>query len=572
MLTKYVRQACPPLRMSRDQIAGNRDPGSDEPGSDGRQSNGRLGDVWRWARRAYEIFEGSTIPAETYQPTVHKPLIEYDGPGDVEEIDRYWLNAPYSMAVISEDPENFQHQYEAVEPTLTAAERELLDRLEEEVREPILYREPGEADPDEVLHEELRKRLEEYGFETTAEGFFKLYYYLYRDFRGYGKIDPLLNDPFIEDISCNGYNRPVYIYHSQYTDVRTNLVFEQPELDRYLIKLAQRSGRHISAGDPIVETTLPEGSRAELSLGEQITPHGSSFTIRKYASDPFTPINLIELGTFSIEQMAYLWLAIENNKNLIFAGGTASGKTTSMNAVSMFIPPRSKVVTIEDTRELTLQHENWLSSVTRERIGEERDITMFDLLRSGLRHRPEYIIVGEIRGREALTMFQAMNTGHTTYTTMHADSVQTVINRLENEPINTPRQMIEALDILCIQYLARRGEERVRRNRQMAEISDIDNRTGELSYSEKFEWRPDSDTFSHMLGTSGVLEEISESRGWSRTELQRELRNRRWVLEFLLEKGISDYRQFTSVVNEYYSDPTNVLDRVRKAGIGQEIS
>lgn len=533
---------------------------------------GPVQELQRWARRTFEVLRGTTIPVESYQPDIHEPLITYSSRDGTDEQERYWLNAPYVMAVITRDPEKFEYQYDIVEPRLSNLEVQLLDRLEEEVREPILYREQDGQDPQTVLREELRKRLEEYGVEMTPESFFKLYYYLYRDFRGYGKIDPLLHDPYIEDISCNGYGLPVYIYHSEYTDIRTNISYQQDELDRYLITLAQRSGRHISAGDPIVETTLPDGSRAELSLGEQVTPRGSSFTIRKYAADPFTPVDLIDLGTFSIEQMAYLWLAIENNKNLIFAGGTASGKTTSMNAVSMFIPPRSKVVTIEDTRELTLQHENWLSSVTRERIGEERDITMFDLLRSGLRHRPEYIIVGEIRGEEALTMFQAMNTGHTTYTTMHADSVQTVINRLENEPINTPRQMIEALDILCIQLLTRRGDERVRRNRQLAEINDIDTRTGELSYSEKFEWRPDSDTFSHMLGTSEVLDDIRESRGWGQTQLRRELRNRRWVLEFMLEKDITDYRQFTSVVNEYYSEPDRVLERVAAAGIGQELA
>lgn len=540
---------------------------------DRRSQHGSVvGDLRQWGRRTLEVLRGTSIPVDSYDPSVHSPLITHSGPDDLEEIERYWLNAPYAMAVISRDPEKFEHRYHTVEPTLSDIERRLLERLEEEVREPILYREQDGREPQIVLREELRKRLEEYGVDISPESFFKLYYYLYRDFRGYGKIDPLLHDPYIEDISCNGNGLPIYVYHSEYTDIRTDISFERSDLDRYLVKLAQRSGRHISAGDPIVETTLPDGSRAELSLGEQVTPRGSSFTIRKYAADPFTPINLIDLGTFSIEQMAYLWLAIENNKNLIFAGGTASGKTTSMNAVSMFIPPRSKVVTIEDTRELTLHHENWLSSVTRERIGEERDITMYDLLRSGLRHRPEYIIVGEIRGEEALTMFQAMNTGHTTYTTMHADSVQTVINRLENEPINTPRQMIEALDILCIQLLTRRGEERVRRNRQLAEINEIDNRTGELSYSEKFEWRPESDEFTHMLGTSEVLDDIRESRGWSHSDLQRELRNRRWVLEFMWENDITDYRQFTSVVNEYYSEPDRVLKEVTASGIGHELS
>jgi len=204
----------------------------------------------------------------------------------------------------------------------------------------------------------------------------------------------------------------------------------------------------------------------------------------------------VEYGTFSIEQMAYFWLCIEHNKSLIFAGGTASGKTTSMNAVSMFVPPRAKILTIEDTRELSLYHDNWLSSITRERRYRGADIDMYDLLRSALRHRPEYIVVGEVRGAEAITLFQAMNTGHTTFSTMHADSIETVINRLENEPINVPRAMVQSLDMLSIQTLTRSGDQRVRRAKTIGEIGGIDQRTGELDYSSAFEWDAETDEFS----------------------------------------------------------------------------
>jgi flagellar protein FlaI len=232
-----------------------------------------------------------------------------------------------------------------------------------------------------------------------------------------------------------------------------------------------------------------------------------------------------------------------------------------MNAVSMFIPPRSKVVTIEDTRELSLYHDNWLSAVTREHIGDEaEDISMYELLRSSLRHRPEYIIVGEVRGEEAITLFQAMNTGHTTYSTMHADSVQTAINRLENEPINVPRAMIQSLDILCVQTLTYVGDSRARRNRVVAEIEGVDQRTGDLDYSQAFSWNSDADTFSRSDST--VLDQIQEDRGWSRSELLSEYRDRKRVLRYLVEQGVSDYRTFTAVVNEYYADPDGVLDRI----------
>ncbi|MFB6186296.1 MAG: type II/IV secretion system ATPase subunit, partial [Halobacteriaceae archaeon] len=273
-----------------------------------------------------------------------------------------------------------------------------------------------------------------------------------------------------------------------------------------------------------------------------------------------TPVDLIKYGTFSVEQMAYFWLVIQYSMNLIFAGGTASGKTTSMNATSMFVTPRSKVVTIEDTRELTLYHDNWLSSITRENIGQGEDITMYDLLRSALRHRPEYIIVGEVRGREAMTLFQAMNTGHTTYSTMHADSVQTVINRLENDPINVPRAMIQSLDILCVQTLTYVDDSRVRRNQEIAEIEGIDQRTGDLDYSNVYTWDPVDDTFEEH--DSEVLDEIQEDYGWSRSEMRREFRNRKQVLEYLYENDVTDYRQFTTIINEYYAHPDRVMERI----------
>jgi flagellar protein FlaI len=235
-----------------------------------------------------------------------------------------------------------------------------------------------------------------------------------------------------------------------------------------------------------------------------------------------------------------------------------------MNAVSMFIPPRSKVLTIEDTRELSLYHDNWLSSVTRERMGDS-DITMYDLLRSALRHRPEYIIVGEVRGEEAITLFQAMNTGHTTFSTMHADSVQTVINRLENEPINVPRPMVTSLDVLWVQVLGRTDEERVRRAKTIAEIEGIDQRTGELDYSNTYSWDSTTDTFSE--NNSELLEEIREERGWSQSELLEELRDRRRFLKYLQENGVNDYRRFTAMVNKYYADPDEVMRRIENRGV-----
>ncbi len=527
---------------------------------------GSLDNLRQQARRVVEVLRGSAVDVPEYDPQAHGPLVSFDGLDGFEEVDRYWVNAPYAFVFVGFDAENDEHRFHVVEPHLDDFERELLDTLYDDIRNALIY--DAAYDPEDreaVLKTQMQRLLSEYGVEIDPNAFYRLFYYLHRAFEGFEKLDPLMQDPHIEDISCDGYGLPLFVYHTEYTDIETNVSYDKQELDGFVVRLAQQSGRHISIGDPVTETTLPDGSRAELALGEEVTPRGSAFTIRKYSEEPFTPATLVDYNTFDLDQMAYLWLAIESNKSLIFAGGTASGKTTSMNAVSMFVPPRSKVLTIEDTRELTLYHDNWLSSVTRESGGggDGDDITMYDLLRSALRHRPEYIVVGEVRGEEAMTLFQAMNTGHTTYSTMHADSVQTVINRLENDPINVPRAMIQSLDILCVQTLTHVGDERVRRNRVIAEIEGIDQRTGDLDYSTAFEWNPTSDTFEQR--DSNVLDEIQDERGWSRSELLRELKNRKRVLQYLVEQDVTDYRRFTALVNEYYAQPERVVERVTEA-------
>jgi len=517
-------------------------------------------------RRLYEVLRGSKLTVENYDPSEHGQLVSFDGLGGYDEVERYWVNAPFAFVSINHSPEENAHLYYVVEPELDESEYRLLETLFEDIRDPLVYRQEVEhGDIEDTLQDGLEMYLERYGVNVDLATYYKLFYYLYRSFQGYGKLDPIMHDPHVEDISCDGYELPIFCYHDRYTDIETNVSFGPDELDDFVIRLAQHSGRHISIGEPVVGTTLPDGSRAELALGREVTPRGSGFTIRKYSDEPFTPIDLINYGTFSIDQMAYLWLAIEKNRSLIFAGGTASGKTTSMNAVSMFVPPRAKVLTIEDTRELSLYHDNWLSSVTRERVHEGNDVTMYDLLRSALRHRPEYIIVGEVRGDEAITLFQAMNTGHTTYSTMHADSVRTVINRLENEPINVPRPMVASLDVLLVQQLTRLEGERVRRNKTIAEIEGIDQRTGELDYSDTYDWSAPDDEFSES--NSELLEEIRRERGWSQSELLEELRDRRRFLGYLQREGVTDYRRFTAMVNKYYADSEEVIERAERAGV-----
>jgi flagellar protein FlaI len=501
-----------------------------------------------------------------YDPHDHGPLVSWREPEGYEEVKRYWVDPPYAFVSILHTDAANEHRYHVVEPDLTDREQDLLDDVLDDLRHALIHRDqPGERRAEAVIEAELASLLAEYGVDIEIPTFFRFVYYLSRHFRGYRQLDPVMRDPHVEDISCDGPGRPLFVYHSEYTDLRTNITFEAEQLDDFVVRLAQRAGKHVSIGDPIAHAMLPDGSRGELVFGEEVTPHGSAFTIRRYGDAAMTPVSLLNRGTFSIEQLAYLWLAIEHNRSLIFAGGTAAGKTTSLNAVSLFIPPRAKVLSIEDTPEIRLYHDNWLSAVTREGVGDDSGVGMYELLRSALRHRPEYIIVGEVRGSEAMTLFQAMNTGHATYSTLHADSIQTVIKRLENDPINVPRAMIRSLDILTVQTIHHRGGQRWRRARELTEIVGIDQRTGNLDYTTVFEWEPSDDRFRENLGQSQVLDAVAERRGWTDVDLRRELRRRQRILRFARLRDLTEYEAFTALVTDYYTDPDPLLARADAA-------
>ena len=410
-----------------------------------------------------------------------------------------------------------------------------------------------EARPEPAVLAEDADVLSEYQVE-------KLLYYLKRDFIGYERIDAIKHDINVEDISCDGYHSPVFVYHSDYEQVITNVYHGDDELDDFVVKLAQRSGKGISKRRPQVDATLPDGSRAQLTLGKEVSDHGTNYTIRQFKDVPFTPVDLINWKTFSLEEMAYLWLAIENNKSLIFAGGTASGKTTSLNAVSLFIPSNSKIVSIEDTREVELPQRNWVASVTRPSFSddEQGDVDEFDLLEAALRQRPEYIVMGEIRGEEGRTLFQVMSTGHTTLTTFHADSVGEVLKRFTTEPINVSKTMFSALDLVSIQTQTRVGGRKVRRNKNLTEINFYDAENDEINVQDVYQWQAETDEFLRM-SDSNTLEEIQFDRGWTRSTLDEEIFKRQAVLAYLIENGLNTYTQVAATVQAFINDEETIL-------------
>jgi flagellar protein FlaI len=515
------------------------------------------------------------LEEETFSVLAKKLERSFVVPKGWTQVESYPLSGKYAFASahILYKPEEDDYLYYINEPELSDDEHTLAEEIIDKLGYVVLKPERvTTSSSEELLREEVDRILSDYRIELEGSDFFRVFYHVLKKTVLYDRVTPLLLDPNIEDVSCNGHGKPIYIFHRKYTNLKTNLAFETSEmLDAFVIKLAQRCGKHISVAEPMVDATMPDGSRIQMTLGREVTDHGSTFTIRKFRKEPITPVSLIKWGTFSAEQMAYLWLCIENRKSLIFAGGTASGKTTSTNAVALFIPRKAKIVTIEDTRELTLPHKNWIPAVTRDAFQENaKPIEMYDLLRAALRQRPEYIIVGEVRGKEASTLFQAMSTGHTTYSTLHADSVNSAIHRLENPPINVPRAMIEALDIISIQTQTYVNEKRVRRNIEIAEVVGLDPNTKMLRTSTVFVYDNIRDTHQ-MVGTSKALEEIRKMRGWGARELEEALSRRQYILEYMVENDITDFRKVSSVIYAYQAEPTEAFKLLENyGGIGLE--
>jgi len=504
------------------------------------------------------------LEIEAYDPDLHGPLSVFEGLLGYEEVERYWLREPYSFAVILYNRDGDDNTYHVVEPYMRDFEEVLLQDIKNRLHDLLIsVRLDEETNKELVLKEKVNDIVLDYGLRPEPITYHKILYYVLRDYLELDKLTPIMQDPLIEDVSCNGWNQPVFLFHKNYLNIQTNVYFNEVESNSFVVKLAQKSGKHISIAEPMVDSTMPDGSRIQMTLGKEVTTRGSTFTIRKFKDVPISPVDLIRWKTFSSEAMAYLWMCIENNKSLIFAGGTASGKTSSLNAVSLFIPHKAKIITLEDTRELKLPHPNWIPDVTREALSQDGkgNIDMYELLRAALRQRPEYLLVGEVRGKEALTLFQAMSTGHTTFSTMHADAVDTVIHRLENPPISVPRTMIEALDIVSIQSQTYSEGKRVRRNIELVEISEIDPTTRNIKTIDVFKWDPSKDVFERV-GESKALNDIMAFGAWNRSDMEHELKKRQAVLDYMLENNVKDFDAIATIIHAFQTNPEKVMGKL----------
>lgn len=477
----------------------------------------------------------------------------------------------YAYVHIGFDKNTREYTYSVIEPKITQNDIDIIERVKKilEERLDVDISKIGLVKAKRILLKEIENAIDNLDVFISSVKKNVLIYYIQRDFLGLGKIEPLMRDPNIEDISCDGVGIEIFVYHRnpKLGSLRTNIRFEtRDEIDSFILKLAQKCNKTISVAEPLLDGTLPDGSRVQATLGTDIARRGSNFTIRKFSSNPLTPTHMLRLKTLNSLQLAYLWLAVENGMSILVSGGTATGKTSLLNVLSLFIRPNLKVVSIEDTSELRLPLKHWIPHVARSplsiksKVGE---VTLFDLLKASLRQRPDYIILGEVRGKEAFVLFQQIATGHSSLATIHAASIPQLIDRLITPPISLPAKLIENIDIVIFLILTRLKNVEVRRVDNILEITGVEN--DKPTTRTIFEWIPSKDEFIPKE-RSVVLKKIAKRMGVDDSYVVEEIYRRKRILEWMVEREIYDYKEVAKVIHAYYHNPERILDYIEEVG------
>ncbi len=483
-------------------------------------------------------------------------------------IDTYPLTDPWVYAVITENTSTGEIIYNVEEVGLNGHElkvfKDIIDYLTWELEPP-----KGSVDVREYFQEHAKNVIRLFQIKlgrTPVLSWSKISYYVEREILGYGFLDPLFRDPNIEDISCNGPAKPIYVWHRKYESIPTNLLFpNDDELNKYILKLAHMAGKHISIAYPILDAILPGGHRVAATFEKEVSTSGSTFTIRKFREDPITIVDMIDFGTVSSELAAYFWLLMDYKLTTLILGVAGAGKTTTLNALACLLRPTYKIVSVEDTPELRLPQDNWVQLVSRPSHisgGGPGKIDLFELVKVSLRYRPDVLIVGEVRGEEAYVLFQAIATGHSGLTTLHAENIDAAVKRLTSPPMNIPHSYIPLINVAMVIKRVTRIDEsgRLRPARRITNVWEIEDYG---KYLEICRWDPVRDKFEVRLSSSLVLKRIAEVSGKTFNELIDDLGLRKLVLEWLVVNKIRSYRSLAKYINKYYVNREELLESIK---------
>jgi len=484
---------------------------------------------------------------------------------------RYELIPPFAYARLYWSSIHEGLMYEIMQPSLSFQEEEIFEKIRSGLAKSIrvdIDQFSNSKKMLEYLQGEVRTVIDELGIILEPGQYTRLLYYVYINFVGMNEIEPLMHDSYIEDIGCDGVGVPVYITHKKYGNLRTNIIYHDiKKLQEFVIKLAERTGRYISYAEPLLDGSLPDGSRIQATLTSDVTTKGPTFSIRKFKEIPYSAPDLIRMKTASSELMAFLWFVIEHKSNILICGGTGAGKTSFLNSLVSFIPPDDKIVSIEDTRELNLPHENWIPAVSRVGFGTMTkdgtrygEISMFDLLKESFRQRPDYVVVGEVRGTEASVLFQGMASGHPSLGTIHGGSVDDIIKRMETPPISLPPSLLESLDMVVVITHSDQFGKSARRVKEIAEMENIDPETGRVRVMKSFQWSPVLDIFERHHST--LLDRIGAEYGISANVMDAEIKQRQMVLEWLVKKKTFGFMDVSNYLAEYYRNKEKILKAI----------
>ncbi len=479
-------------------------------------------------------------------------------------IESYSLKTPFSYANILQNQENGSISYQVDETKLNQSEQVVYNQIHKLIEENLDSPENIEKDfgfmsfVNKILKDN-EKLFQDYPLASIE----KIKYYLERDIAGFGLIDSLMHDPNIEDVSCSGINTPIYVWHRKYDSISCNIKFEDEKLNSFVSRIVFRAGKHISSAYPISDLALEGNHRISVLYQKEVTPKGTSFTIRKFKQDPYSVVDLISFGTISVDIAAYLWMLMEAKMSIMVIGSTGSGKTTILNAITGLINPDYKIFSVEDVAEINIKHENWFSLVARTGFGPsgQGEIGLYDLIKSGVRHRPDYIVVGEIRGSEAYVMFQAMATGHGGLCTMHADSLESAGKRLQQKPMDIPPSYLSLMN--CAIIIRRVKGQDGKSTRKAISVQEIN--TADV-YHSAFVWDPKSDYFNANLDDSIMLRRIAEQTGRDIEQIFDEYEKRKIVLRWLLQHGIRSYAKVAENIGKYYREPEMLMKKIEYGG------